>query len=165
MINIKGVMKSLLVMALSFISFMSCAFKSPPKEAMSSYSYRVGNGYALWAECYNAILLKDGSCQLVYGKTHSLAEEEYGDTLIVDASVMKHIEKIYLDNKMYKLKDRYEPTFFVTDGTSWSATAVFGTERRTRKVLSTGGYETWPDNKGLSAINNYIKSFFPQEEE
>jgi len=156
-------MRLLIVTVLSIFSFISCAFKSRPKEPMVYYSYHAGNGYALWSEKFSAKLQNDGSVELVYGYTHDMSAEEYGDTIVVDISALKHIEEIYIEHKIYKYKERYESPFFVTDGDSWGSTSMFGKDSSKKEIISTGGYESWPKDDGLSQINNYIRSFFPKK--
>ena len=153
-------MKPYVIMALSLFTFLSCSFVSKPEEPMTYYAYGAGNGYALWAERYKAELKEDGTVKLTYGRTEDMSAEEYGDTLIVDASVMKHIEEIYLEHKMYKYKKHYKPLFDVTDGDGWGVSAEFGISRRERKFFSASGYEAWPKDDGIKIINSYIKSFF-----
>lgn len=153
-------MKTYVVMALSLFSFLSCAFTKKPKEPMVYYKYHAGNGYALWAEKYVAELKEDGTVKLIYGRSEGMPVDEYGDTLIVDASVMKHIEEIYLDHKMYKYEKNYRPIFDVTDGDGWGVTAEFEISHSERTIFSAHGYEAWPKDDGLKIINSYIKSFF-----
>ncbi len=153
-------MKTYVVMALSLFSFLSSAFTKKPKESMVYYEYHAGNGYALWAEKYVAELKEDGTVKLIYGRSEGRSVDEYGDTLIVDASVMKHIEEIYLEHKMYNYEKHYRPEYDVTDGDGWGVTAVFEISRSEREFFSSNGYEAWPEDDGLKIINSYIKSFF-----
>ena len=155
-------MKTYAIMALLLFSTLSSAFAKMPKEPMVYYEYHAGNSYARWAEKYVAELKEDGTVKLIYGRSEGRSADEYGDTLIVDASVMKHIEEIYLEHKMYKYEKRYRPELDVTDGDEWGVTAEFGISRSERKLFSSTGYEAWPKDDGLKIINSYIKSFFEQ---
>lgn len=156
-------MKKYVVMALFLFSFLSSSFAQKPKEPMVYYEYHVRNSFALWAEKYAAELKEDGTVQFIYGRSEGMVADEFGDTLTVDASEMKHIEDKYLEHKMYEYEERYRPEYDVTDGTGWGVTAVFGRSRSGRTLFSASGYEAWPEDDGLKIINSYIKSFFDED--
>ncbi len=141
-------MKRFIFMTLMLFSLFSCTnAKKAPVENMRSYSYSYSSSPAYNLNEYSAKLLEDGRCQIGF------AHNEQGDTIIVSGEVMKQIEAIYREHKIYNYKERYTPKLKVLDGDMWSYSAHFGKES-----YSSHGSNAGPSDKGLSEINNIILS-------
>jgi len=133
-------------MSFMFLSLFSCAdAKNAPVKSMTSYSYRYNSGPA-YNNCeYSANILEDGTCQIGF------AHNGHGDTITVGGEVMKQIEAIYREHKIYNYKKEYRPSVVVHDGNSWGYDASFGEES-----FRSSGYNASPSDDGLHEINDII---------
>lgn len=139
-------MKHFILMIFTLLSLFSCATaKKAPVNSMTSYSYSYSSSPAYNHNEYSAKLLENGSCQIGF------AHNKQGDTIIVGGEVMKQIEAVYREHKIYNYKNRYTPAFEVLDGDSWYYSAYFGKES-----FSSSGSNAGPSDRGLSEINNVI---------
>lgn len=147
-------MKYLTLMISLLLSIFSCAdtkkvsadsSRKAPVNSMTSYSYNYNSSPAYNQNEYSARLLEDGRCQIGF------AHNELGDTIIVGGEVMKQIEAIYREHKIYNYKKEYSPKYEVLDGDGWGYSARFGEEG-----FSSHGNNAGPSDKGLREINNII---------
>lgn len=146
-------MKHLTLMISLLLSLFSCAdakkvsadSKKAPIENMRSYSYHYSTSPAYNHNEYSAKLLEDGRCQIGF------AHNELGDTIVVGGEVMKQIDAIYRDHKIYNYKKEYSPKFEILDGDMWGYSAHFGEES-----FSSHGNNAGPSDNGLREINNII---------
>lgn len=84
---------------------------------------------------------------------------EGGDTITVPATILDSIAQVIIEHKMYNYEDNYTPPFEVSDGTQWHCYASYNDET----WLSSGGSNAWPDDNGLSVINNILVTAYRDE--
>lgn len=147
-------MKHLTLMISLLLSLFSCAdakkvsadsSRKAPVNNMTSYSYHYSSSPAYNHNEYSAKLLEDGKCQIGF------AHNEIGDTIIVGGEVMKQIEAVYREHKIFNYKEKYTPKFEILDGDMWGYSAYFGKE-----YYSSHGSNAGPSDRGLDEINDII---------
>lgn len=78
----------------------------------------------------------------------------YTDKLEVDSTVLTEVERMIVEQGIYKYEEHYEPKMEVMDGEGWAFGATYDNGER----LSSSGDNAWPQNFSILNICHYLDS-------
>ena len=128
---------------------LGCALKKMPEGELISVEFS-RQGTMARAE-FEGSIEKDSTGAFVL----TAMKETYGPLFEkkVDTEVMKHFRQIIEEEKMYKYKEAYRPSFEVLDGWGWSFRARFSDG----SSIYSHGFNASPGDNGLARIRGYMQ--------
>lgn len=128
---------------------LGCALKKMPEGELVSVEFS-RHGTMARAE-FEGRVEQDSTGAFVL----TAMKETYGPLFEkkVDTEVMKRFRQIIEEEKMYKYKESYQPSFEVLDGWGWSFRARFSDG----SSIYSHGSNASPGDNGLSRIRGYMQ--------
>lgn len=150
-------MKKILLasIAMFWSLFAGCQPNSGPKfydSVPTEYHYQYSGMMAYPIVSYKvSIQEEDGTVALSYS-------QDGPDVTVykAPADLLKKIGDLVRKNKLYNLKNSYEPQFEILDGYGWSVGVIYEDG-----YIFSGGSNAWPDKKlwaGISEINEMLQA-------
>ena len=149
-------MKKLFYLLSLVIPISGCA-SDKPKGAVVSYEYIHRECMAFPRVYYLVSADADGKQTLTYSKDDGVQH-----TVALQEDVLGKIGAIAKSHKLHRLKDHYTPPFQILDGYSWTLYI-----RYESGSVSSSGTNARPSKKlkeGIEAINDYLESFLPEDD-
>lgn len=149
----------------SILMFFSCGAgnrvdksRQKPTEPLKSYHYIESGSMAQPDLEFTIEYMDDSLCRVIYFNRlrDDYKDMEERDTVTAPASLLKEIEKIVSEHKMYKYEKNYSSKWEVMDGTSWGMYLTYQDDRS----ISSHGYMSWPQDDGISIITNLMRKRF-----
>jgi len=148
----------------SAFSFFSCGAGTKTNDGgkslnpMISYHYSEHGSMAQPEIEFTVSYVDDNNCQVIF---FNQLKEDYStnedrDTVTAPVSLLKDIEKVVVEHKMKKYKERYRTMFDVLDGTSWCMEILYQDGSMSRS----GGYMAWPHDDGIQIIKDLMRKQF-----
>ena len=150
-------MRNIFLLLSLMIPFLGCG-SSRPSGQMVEYEYSYRGCMVHPIATYQVVLGASGVQTLNYSKYDGVIHP-----VVLQEDVLGKIDSIAIAHKLHKLKDHYYPPMRVYDGYSWSIRFAYEKES-----ISSGGNNAHPSSKqreGIKAINDYLETFIPKEEE
>ena len=148
--------KYILIMALTlFGCSFGCGSQPGPgaTERLNYYEYK-DIGTIMPPLEYIRVERTDDGIRMEYSKF----DEEQKVVLLPD-DALEHIDSLFREYGLKRLKESYRPRVQILDGTMWHV--YFGYEEN---PVSSGGSNAWPSGRhwaGISAINAWLRSQMP----
>ena len=137
-----------------FGCLFGCATQPAPKGLLNYYEYQE-TGTVMPPLEYIRVERTDEGIRMDYSR---FGEEQ--KVVLLPDGAMEHIDSLFREYGLKKLKESYRPRVQILDGTMWHV--YFGYEEN---PISSGGSNAWPPKRqmeGISAINAWLKEHVTQ---